>query len=187
MRLLIILACAIIVSACNTYQVPKAGSAKLWSSYQVTVPENINQLKQDHVVLWTQDGPLLDNIEFLKPISDGSKLKLNFQPANNSEKAGEFRADMTPEEIIEFLDDSLSLTSLPSHELTNLRPANFGSKTAYMVDWASSTPEGANYQGNILFTVDDNKLWLVLFKAFKTHYFENRKPVFDSVVKSIQF
>ncbi len=187
MRIIQFFAIALLLASCQTYEVPKAGSTKLWSAYQVSVPENINQLKDTNVVLWTQDGPLLDSIEFFAPIADGKKLPIVYKPANNKEKAGRFRADMTPEEVVEFLGDSLSLSGLPSNKFTGLRPATFGSKAAYIVDLSSSNAEGANYDGHVLFVVEDAKLWIVFFRAFKTHYYSSRKPVFDEVIKSIQF
>lgn len=188
MKFIQMLAIALLLSACiPSFKLLKTGDAKMWDSYTVSTPEDINELRSDKAVLWTQDGNILESIEFWKPVVSGDKLPVAFFPVSNKDKAGSFRADMTPEEIVEVISDSLSLTQFSLSNISNLRPAQFGTKSGYLTDVRLALTDGSNFRGHVLFTVFDDKLWIIYYMTRRTHYYDARKPVFDSVIRSIQF
>lgn len=185
-KILALMALCTIVGCAPSFTLKEAGKAKIWNSYTVAVVEDVNELKTDNSILWTKDGPILETIEFWKPLSPGDQLPLNFRPGSE-EKVPEFREDMTPEEVVEFIRSSFSSTPLIPTNIDGLRPMDFGTKTGYLVDLELSSQKGDDFKSQILFTNSDGKLYALYLNGRATHYFEARKPVFDEIVSSIQF
>tara|TARA_R110000772_G_scaffold220969_2_gene331382 strand:- start:25 stop:600 length:576 start_codon:yes stop_codon:yes gene_type:complete len=186
MRLLIILLSTFLIASCAPmFQLKQTGQSSMWNSYSVATSENINELKNDKSVMWTQDGPILERVEFWVPVSDGEKLPLIFSSGNET-RAGTFRSDMTPEEVVELVRNGFFLTTLTPTFIGNLQPASFGEAQGYLIDVNLSAKDGSDFQGNLLFATVDGKLMTVLFIAQETHYYETRRPYFDKVVNSIK-
>ncbi len=187
MKKIVLLITLLAVSGCiPSFQLKGKGEARMWDSYSVAVTEDVNELKTGTSILWTQDGPILEAIEFWKPLADGDSLPLNYTPSN-ADKAPAYRADMTPEEVVEMIRGSFALTALTPTKVDHLRPADFGTKQGYRVDLALSSASGDDFLSEVLFASDGKKLYALYFNGRATHYFEARKPVFDQIVSSIQF
>jgi|TARA_R110002072_G_scaffold93707_2_gene207638 hypothetical protein len=186
MRVFIILLFSLVVASCvPTFQLKKTDQATtMWNSYSVTTSENINELKSENSVFWTQDGPILERIEFWEPVSDGETLPLAYMSGNEAQ-ADRFRADMTPEEVVELLRNGFSLMPLTPTFFGNLQPMPFGDKPGYLMDVDLSAKDGSDFKGNILFTTHQDRLMVIYFTARETHYYETRRPYFDAVVQSI--
>lgn len=186
MRHFIILLLTLTIASCApTFQLKQTGQSSMWNSYSVVTSEYINELKTDKSVMWTQDGPILERVEFWAPISDGEKLPFVFI-GGNEERAETFRSDMTPEEIVELVRNGFSLTPSTPTFIGNLQPASFGDRQGYLIDLNLSSKDGSDYKGNLLFATINGKLMAVFFAARETHYYKARRPYFDSVVQSIR-
>ncbi len=186
MRFFIIMMSALLVASCApTFQLKQTGQSSMWNSYSVATSEDINELKNDKAVMWTQDGPILERVEFWAPVSDGEKLPLIFNPGNE-ERAGTFRSDMTPEEVVELVRNGFSLTASTPTFIGNLQPMSFGGAPGYLIDVNLSAKDGSDFMGNLLFATVGGKLMTVFFVARETHYYETRRPYFDGVVNSIK-
>ncbi|MFC4273000.1 hypothetical protein GQF03_07400 [Sneathiella chungangensis] len=186
MRLLIILLLTLTIASCApTFQLKKAGQGTMWDSYSVATSEDINELKAERSVMWTQDGPILERVEFWAPVANDNKLPLIYAPGND-ERAGKFRSDMTPEEIVELVRNGFSLTVSTPTFIGNLQPVPFGDLQGYMIDVNLSTKDGADFKGKLLFATMEGKLMVIFFAARETHYYEARLPYFNNIVHSIK-
>ncbi|MFT6557383.1 hypothetical protein [Sneathiella sp.] len=183
--------CAVFLLLVTTACVPAftlktPGEAKPWKTYSVSLQEETNELVTDKTIAWTKYGLALDVIEFWRPVKEGESVPVLYSPAN-ADKAPTFRADMTPEEILELIHGSLRLTELVPGRFTNLRPQGFGTKQGYLADFQLSNNQGDNFSGLILFTSATGKLEAVTLIARSLHYFETRKKTFDAISASLQY
>ena len=185
-KIFTLMAILMIASCMPSFQLKKMGNTKIWDSYTVAVEEDINELKTEKSILWTQNGPILEMIEFWKPLSSGDTLPINFSP-KNGKKAPTYRADMTPEEIAELIRASFSLSPLVLTSMGDLKPQKFGSKPGYRVNLNLSSQKGDDFRSEILFSSIENRLYAIYLSGRSTHYFQARKPVFDRIIASIQF
>ena len=185
-KLFAILSVFLITGCINNYQLLKSGDTKLWGSYTVSTPENINQMKLDGLVSWSQYGPLLEQIRFIKPLSEGEKIPLIY-PADNESKVPFYRSSMTPEEVVELYRSSVALGGSLVTAVSELDPIKLGSEQGYKFEVNMSSAQGKDYRAKVFFTTKDDKLYLIEFGAHATHYYESRQAFLQNVITSIKF
>ena len=187
MKKILVFALVLLITGClQSAKLLKVGDSKMWDSYTVTTTEDINETKSNYSVAWTQYGPILELVNFWKPVTDGKTLPFIF-PGDNQEKAPKFKTGMLPDEVVEIYRSSITLTGNVVTKVTSLEPVNYGSKQGYRFDLNSSNSKGVDFRSRTVFTLDDGKLYLVTLTANATHYFELRTHFFDNAVASIQF
>jgi len=187
MKKLFVLALLFIVAGCiNTAQLKKAGNVKPWNSYSVALSEDINEYRQSETIIWTRYSVGLERVDFMKPVKDGGKIPFAIAP-QKSEPAPKYRKDMTPEEIAEFVRDSIAYANSIPQEWTDLRPASFGTKQGYAFNMEFSNAEGDDYKAEFLFTTEMGHLDMIVFHGRRLHYYDHRKPFFDGIVSSLQY
>lgn len=187
MKKILVLALVLLTTGClQSAKLLKVGDSKMWDSYTVATSEDINETKSGNLVSWTQYGPILELVQFWKPVEDGKKLPFTFTSASEG-KAPVFKSAMSPDEVVEIYRSSIVLVGHAVTKVTPLEPVNYGSKQGYRFDLHSSDANGVDYRSRSVFTLDSGKLYLITLTANATHYFEKRTPFFDSAVASIQF
>jgi hypothetical protein len=176
-----------LVAGCvPSFQLLKSGDTKMWKSYSVAVSEDINELKSEEMVVWTQYGPILEAIRFRKPVDNNGVISFPYSPGQQ-DNAAKFRSNMSAEEIVELYRSGLTITGLIVTETSDLTPVKFGTKQGYQFDINVSTSDGADYKARVLFTVDNDKLYIIDLTAQALHYFDYRAPFFQQTTASLQF
>lgn len=135
------------------------------------------------VSLWTGDGEALNQLFVIGGIEDGETL---FKAASKELAMPTFSADMLPNELVNF-----AVTSLKLHygsELTitssNLRPQKVSGDMGLRFNVAHYTPAGLYRQGDVLAAVRDNRLYMVIFIAAKTHYYDRHISEIEQIFQS---
>jgi len=187
MRKFVALAIMLALAGCaQSFQLQKAGRSSMWKSYSVATSEDINELVSEQAVAWSQYGPILEIVNFWKPVKEGAVLPFTYR-AGNAAKAPKYRSGMSPEEIIEIYRTSVGLTGRVITATSRLQPIQIGAQQGYQFDMESSSPDGMDFKSRILFAVVVDELYLIDLTANATHYFTSRLPAFDMMVSTIEF
>ncbi len=132
---------------------------------------------------WTQNGPYLDGISFVTGLKDGKALV--FQRSREDRQVPKFRSNMTPFEIAAMLESfyrvrggAIEFTTL------SLAPRIFLGANGFQFDFEHLDGDEVRRRGRAVGAVIDERLYLVLFDAARSHYFPALLPDFEAVVNS---
>ncbi len=185
MKKLLLLGVVLFLAGCVTsYDLKKTGDAKLWSAYSVSNQETLNETKSEKVIVWTKYGPILEAIQFWKPVEDGQLLPLN--SSVESDKRQRYQSDMTISEIVEIYREDLTGTGKIVISMTEPETVSFGGKEAYRVQSILSDKNGYDFKNELILSVIDDKLYMIELTSAAVHYFDERKKTFDKVIQSIK-
>ncbi len=133
--------------------------------------------------IWTADGLPLDSLVFYSAIGDGETLA-ELQGRKEKQQP-RFRATMQPHEIVDLFEIVVAADG-SSFKLDRLSPAPFAGGNGFRFDFSVLRKgdevelKGAGYG-----VVDDGKLYLMVFRAPKTHYFGKHISHVENLASSI--
>ena len=134
--------------------------------------------------IWTSDGLPLDRIDFFAGIAADETL---VRPRAGQEKSlPRFRPGMQPQEIVEMVDASMAMDG-SVFRTDKLAPASFAGGDGFRFDFTlirkqdELTLRGIGYG-----IVQDKRLYLVLYRAPRLHYFERNLKRFEQVAASVR-
>lgn len=164
-----------------------AGAYKVSGTYQVTLgrewsdisPVMLGQPKT--VKLLTIDGPALNRLYVTDGLAPGAFI---VKPAKKELPTPTYRAGMTPNELAEFVVDTVVALDYEKAEMTGIKPARFGAVDALRVDVKAVTPAGLQMSGTSLVAESGGKLYVILYLAPSEHYFGATLPEVEGVMAS---
>jgi hypothetical protein len=147
-----------------------------------------SRLVRGNSEIWTVDGALLQQLRFIKGIEDGDKLFPSpaLADGRRDRRKPPFRGDMTPPEIREFFETSLSQAGAIDVRSKNLRPAAFGALAGFHFEFAFSFADGLPRRGLAAGAVKDKALHLIVYFAPEMYYFGRDRPRVDAIIRSIR-
>ena len=132
---------------------------------------------------WTQNGPYLDGISFVTGLKDGKALV--YQRSRDDRQVPKFRANMTPPEIAAMIESLFRVRgSAVDFKTTSLAPRNFMGYKGFQYDFEHLDGDEVRRKGRAVGAVIDGKLYLILFDAVRSHYYNALLPDFEAVVSS---
>jgi hypothetical protein len=170
------------LAACNPYKLVAVGPHEVAGRYRVQPQVEWNRRSDPAGEVWTLHGEALDSLLLTSGLPDGDPL---FRPPNVKDLPS-FRSGMSENEVMEFVVDSLARTGAMRVEAANLRPASFGGRPGLRFELSYATPEGLEMQGLASAAVVDGRLYLVLFRAPRQHYFGAASEHVDRLIESIE-
>lgn len=179
------LALAAILAGCGTLSVPGKERVTIGNAYSIEPQIEWSRATEGNREIWTADGLMLQAIHFVKGVRKGGALI-----ASGREQAAEdwprFDPQMTPNEVEEFVVDSLSRLGLMQLQPHNLRPQAFGKVQGFRFDFDFLYPDGLEGQGLAVGAVIGNKLQLILYLGARQHYYPAYLDEVEAIIRSIQ-
>jgi hypothetical protein len=132
---------------------------------------------------WTQNGPYLDGISFVTGLKDGKALV--YQRSRDDRQVPKFRANMTPPEIAAMIESLFRVRgSAVDFKTTSLAPRSFMGRNGFQYDFEHLDGDEVRRKGRAVGAVIDGRLYLILFDAARSHYYNALLPDFEAVVNS---
>lgn len=132
---------------------------------------------------WTQNGIYLDGISFVTGLKDGKALV--YQRNRDDRQVPKFRSNMTPPEIAAMVESlfrvrggSIDFTT------TSLTPRPFLGANGFQHDFEHLDTDEVRRKGRAVGAIIDGKLYLILYDAARSHYFNASLPDFEAIVAS---
>jgi hypothetical protein len=158
-------------------------------SVAVTPPREWNRISaslfQDiaDVEDWTQNGPYLDGISFVTGLKDGKALVR--QRSRDDRQVPKFRANMTPPEIAAMVESLFRVRGgAVDFTTSSLAPRQFLGANGFQLDYEHLDGDEVRRRGRAVGAVIDGRLYLILFDAARSHYYNALLPDFEAIVNS---
>jgi hypothetical protein len=135
---------------------------------------------------WTLNGPILDGISFVSGMKSGHYLIRQRKSAD--QQVPKFRGDMTPPEIAAMLESLYRVRGgAVEFRTLNLQPRPFlGAANGFQLDYEHLDSDELWRKGRVVGAVIGDRLYLVMFDAARSHYYNAALPDFEAIVGSAQ-
>lgn len=197
-RKMVLVVLVFFITACPHYTMVEPGKRNIGNSYRVQPQTAWSMSTLGKVEIWTVDGPTLEAVHFFKGIADGETLLPTIYGRHQSDpkaKRPQFRKDMNPNEVMEFVVDSMTTSGLRSPigpnlkgvniQTSYLRPFNFGSHPGYRFEFSYISDQGLEYKGLAAGTIKDDKLYLICYTGTKEYYYFKYRQQVEEIISSI--
>ena len=158
-------------------------------SMAVTPPREWNKIASSlfvdirSVEDWTQNGPYLDGISFVTGLKDGKALV--YQRSRDDRQVPKFRSNMTPPEIAAMIESLFRVRAgAVDFKTTALSPRPFLGFNGFQYDYEHLDGDEVRRKGRAVGAVIDGRLYLILFDAAQSHYYNALLPDFEAIVHS---
>lgn len=158
-------------------------------SMAVTPPREWNKISASlfvdiHAVEdWTQNGPYLDGISFVTGLKDGKALV--YQRSRDDRQVPKFRSNMTPPEIAAMIESLFRVRAgAIDFKMLALAPRSFMGVNGFQFDYEHLDGDEVRRKGRAVGAIVDGRLYLILFDAARSHYYNALLPDFEAIVAS---
>ena len=149
-----------------------------WNRHRPELFEDVRAVED-----WTLDGPLLDGISFVSGLESGHYLIRQRKTAD--QQVPKFRAEMTPPEIAAMLESLYRVRGgTVDFRTISLQPRSFLGTNGFQLDYEHLDDDELWRRGRVVGTVINNRLYLIMLDAAKSHYYDATLPDFESIVAS---
>lgn len=132
---------------------------------------------------WTQNGPYLDGISFVTGLKDGKALV--YQRNRDDRQVPKFRSNMTPPEIAAIIESLFRVRGgAVDFTTTSLTPRAFLGANGFQLDYEHLDTDEVRRKGRAVGAIIDGKLYMILYDAARSHYFNASLPDFEAIVAS---
>ena len=132
---------------------------------------------------WTKDGLLLDRLFIVAGVPDGEPM---IKSRAKDAALPPFRAHMLPNEIEELVESTIVKLYGEGNsavETRNLRPHRFDEQRGILFDIEARVTESPNYKGLVGAFVADDELYVIMYIAVETYYYDKHIAEAESVIK----
>lgn len=134
---------------------------------------------------WTQNGPLLDDVTFITGLRSGRSMIRQRRTAD--QQVPNFRADMTPPEIAAMLESLYRVRGgSVDFRTLSIEPHPFLGTNGFQFDYEHLDDDELWRKGRVVGAVVNGELYLVMFDAARSHYYDAGLPDFEAIVRSAQ-
>jgi len=149
-----------------------------WNRISASLIQDIADIED-----WTQNGPHLDGISFVTGLKDGKALVR--QRSRDDRQVPKFRSNMTPPEIAAMVESLFRVRGgAVDFTTTSLAPRRFLGANGFQYDFEHLDGDEVRRRGRAVGAVIDGKLYLILFDAASSHYYNALLPDFEAIVNS---
>lgn len=181
---MVLLAAVVPLAGCVGWTSIPAKERKLASGYYVTPQIEWSAFKQGNVETWTVHGPPIEAVLVASALADGKPL---LKPVGYKEKMPLFRSAMAASEVAEMVVETLLRGGYGSVELLGVRPQPFGGKPGFRFDLRLVASNGLELSGLGAGAIVGGKLYLIVYRAPKLHYFDTYEPTVEKLIASARF
>ena len=134
---------------------------------------------------WTLNGPYLDGVTFITGLKSGHFMVR--QRRTTDQQVPKFRSDMTPPEIAAMLESLYRVRggAVDFHTLS-IQPRSFLGTNGFQFDYEHLDDDELWRKGRAVGAVVNGQLYLIMFDAARSHYYDAALPDFEAIVASAQ-
>lgn len=151
-----------------------------WNRHRPIMFEDIRQVED-----WTQNGPVLDGMSFVTGLKNGKTLIRQRRTA--SEQVPTFRSNMTPPEIAAMIESLYRVRGgAVDFQTLSIQPRPFLGTSGFQLDYEHLDEDELRRRGRVVGSIVGGQLYMIVFDAAKSHYYDAALPDFEAVVASAQ-
>lgn len=132
---------------------------------------------------WTQNGLYLDGISFVTGLKDGKALV--YQRRRDDRQVPKFRSNMTPPEIAAMIESLFRVRGgAVEFKTISMVPRPFLGTNGFQFDYEHLDGDEVRRKGRAVAAVINGRLYMILFDAARSHYYNALLPDFEAIVSS---
>ena len=132
---------------------------------------------------WTQNGPYLDGISFVTGLKDGKALV--YQRRRDDRQVPKFRSNMTPPEIAAMIESLFRVRGgAVDFKTLSMTPRPFLGTSGFQFDYEHLDGDEVRRKGRAVAAVVNGRLYMILFDAARSHYYNALLPDYEAIVHS---
>ena len=149
-----------------------------WNRHRAQLFEDVSAVED-----WTLNGALLDGITFITGLKNGKAMV--YQRRTTDQQVPVFRADMTPPDIAAMLESAYRVRggAVDFHTLS-IQPRPFLGTNGFQFDYEHLDSDELWRKGRAVGAVINGQLYLILFDAARSHYYDAALPDYEAIVAS---
>lgn len=188
LRTSVFLAFALFLTACVQYTLIPANQTVSYKSINITPSGNWNKSPAKpgtNVEVWTRDGEAINQLMLIGDISVGQAL---FKQPSKGTPMPVFKSDMLPDDIQTLVKTSIQNLSAGQLTITtrNLRPVSVGEDFGFRFDFDFYTSSGLHKKGDVLAAIKNNQLYVIIYSASSTHYYDAYQSDIEAMFSGVQ-
>ena len=181
LRVVLLIAIGVGSSACVAWSKVPAKETKLGGGLVVQPENEWSAMKFGAAQTWTVHGPAIEAITVVSGLKDGKPIG---RPANYKDKMPVFHSSMAASEVAEMMVETLLRQGYGKVELLGVRPETFAGSAGFRFDLDLASGNGLASSGFGAGAIANGKLYLIVYRAPKLHYFEQWKPAVEKLIAS---
>jgi len=181
-RLLWVIGLGMLATGCAVYTLVPPRQTDIGGAYTVEPQIAWSSAKADNSMLWTVDGPFLQELRFVNPVNDGEPI---FERSPET-KSPTFKRGMTAIEIKELVEDTLGTTGAQKIETEYFKPFKFSGQQGFQFELTYLANNGLEKQALVVGSVIEDKLYLIVYSGARAHYFPKYKGTVEKLIASIK-
>jgi hypothetical protein len=135
---------------------------------------------------WTLNGPYLDGVTFITGLKSGHFMVR--QRRTTDQQVPKFRSDMTPPEIAAMLESLYRVRGgTVEFRTLSIQPRAFLGTNGFQFDYEHLDDDELWRKGRVVGAVVGGQLYLIMFDAARSHYYDAALPDFEAIVASAEF
>jgi hypothetical protein len=132
---------------------------------------------------WTLNGPYLDGITFVTGLKSGAYIVR--QDKREYRQVPKYRSDMTAPEIVSMLESLYRVRGgAVDFKTLGLAPRPFLGTNGFQLDFEHLDGDEVWRKGRAVGATVDGRLYLILFDAARSHYYNAALPDYEAIVAS---
>jgi hypothetical protein len=178
----------LLAAACAVWRAVPEANVAMGGLYSVQTGVPWNARREGAREYWTIDGSELQQLIFFNGIAAGEALFAEawFTGAEQRERRHRFEPSMDYLALEELVSNTWSTGSWQAVETRGLRPAPFGPFEGFRFELSMRSPAGLEYQGIAAGTVQNERLYLVVYEGARLHSYEAHLPDVEELLGSIR-
>ena len=149
-----------------------------WNRQRSSFFEDIRETED-----WTQNGPILDELSFVTGLKNDRYVIR--QRRSNAQQVPKFRSNMTPPEIAAMLESLFRVKGgAVDFRTLAIQPRPFLGANGFEFDYEHLDSDELWRKGRAVGAVVGGQLYLVMYDAARSHYYDAALPDFEAVVAS---
>lgn len=151
-----------------------------WNRHRAILFEDVPAVED-----WTLNGPLLDGITFITGLRSGHFMVR--QRRSSDQQVPKFRSDMTPPEIAAMLESLYRVRGgAVDFRTLSIQPHGFLGASGFQFDYEHLDSDELWRKGRATGAVINGELYLVMFDAARSHYYDAALADFEAIVASAE-
>jgi hypothetical protein len=179
----------LLLASCGGYTLVNGGAETKIGDVMASTPlKDWSKTKDGNVDVWTLDGPLLQQIIFVKGIKDGNYM-IPIRKARSyalEDDIPKFEKSMTSIEVVELFESTIKRMKAQETEITNVRPYKTSHTAGFRFEFNFLTENGLSKTGSSYVVLEDERLYMAIYIGAELHYYEKGINDFEKIISSLR-
>ncbi len=160
------------LAACETISAVGPGPVEIGKVYAVNTGKVWSKFpgesRTHRVASMTIDGQRLNSLDFFDGLKPGQSIVYT---ADRDKLIPKYQADMSANELADFILDSYAVQGLANPKTTSLQPEPFDQMKGYRLEFTGAYRSGLVLRGVAKYAVREDRLYMIIFYAPEEYYY----------------